>query len=359
MSPGMRTGFGLFLSAVLGLCSACCFGQTASATANPADNLPPHIKRLTWFGERADWSHDGKRILFVEKTFGDVFEVEVATGIIRPVTHHYPHHGYTRALYLANGDILLSGPQKFDPLNRRDARIQCWLWVLDKSRTKPAVCLGTKCSEGPAVSRKRMHIAWTHVSAQYPDELPNDTSRIYEADVEYENGVPKLVNQRLVIDSRDLPFKCTLETQNFVPPAEEQLTFSAYGYQGTEVCVVDLKTRQIRNISNAPGQYDEPEGIFPDGKFTLVECDAQNRLGPGHVDIWKLRMDGGGYTERLTYFSDFKGYKASNPVVSDDGRFIAFQLARSADEAGVGHGIFILDLQNAPNARPDPAQAGN
>src|SRR5512142_631378 len=82
---------------------------------SPVDHLPPQIKRLTWFGERADWSHDGKRILFLEKTFGDVFEVEIATGIIRPMTHHYTHYGYTRALYLANGDILLSGPDQFDP----------------------------------------------------------------------------------------------------------------------------------------------------------------------------------------------------------------------------------------------------
>ena len=45
---------------------------------NPAEHLPPHIKRVTWFGERADFSHDGKRILFVEKTFGDVYAVPEA-----------------------------------------------------------------------------------------------------------------------------------------------------------------------------------------------------------------------------------------------------------------------------------------
>jgi len=76
---------------------------------------PDHIRQLTHFGERADWSHDGKKILFVGRTFGDVYEVEVETGIITPVTHHYYHGGYTRALYLANGDILLSGPHQFNP----------------------------------------------------------------------------------------------------------------------------------------------------------------------------------------------------------------------------------------------------
>ena len=34
-------------------------------------------------------------------------ELELATKRIRNLTAHYPHHGYTRALYLTNGDIIL------------------------------------------------------------------------------------------------------------------------------------------------------------------------------------------------------------------------------------------------------------
>lgn len=310
----------------------------------PADELPPHIARATWFGERADWSHDGKRILFLAKTYGDVYEVELSTKIIRPVTHHYHHLGYTRALYLANGDILLSGPEAFDPKNPHVSRVQCYLYVLDKSLTRPPVPLGTKCSEGPAVSRTRLHLAWTHVSAQYPDEMPAGSSRMYEADLVYENGKPRLANQKLILDSRDLPFKCTLETQNFRPPDERELTFSAYGHQGTDVGGIDLVTKKVTNYSNAPDQYDEPEGMFPDGQYTLVECDRQNRKGANHVDMWKLKLDGSGQLERLTFFSDYSGYKASNAVISDDGRFMAFQMAKSRDPAGVGYGIFIFDL---------------
>jgi Tol biopolymer transport system component len=312
-----------------------------------ADDLPPWIAQVTRFGERADWSRDGKKILFLEKTYGDVFEVDLETRVIRPLTHHYYHLGYTRALYLSNGDILLSGPEAFDPRHPHESRVQCFLYVLDPRLNKPPVPLHTKCSEGPAVSRRRLHIAWTQVSAQYPGEMPPDTSRILEADIVYENGVPRLGNTRTVLDSRDLPFKCTLETQNFRPPDERELTFSAYGYQNTEVCGIDLTTRKVVNYSNAPGQYDEPEGIFPDGRHTLVECDRQNRRGPGHVDLWKLALDGSGQLERLTFFSDYPGYKASNGVISDDGRFLAFQMARANEPAGVGHGIFVLDLARA------------
>jgi hypothetical protein len=321
--------------------------EAANPEKHPAAELPPHIRRLTWFGERADWSHDGKRILFIEKTYGDAYEVEVATGIVRPVTHHYHHAGYTRALYLANGDILLSGAEAFDPKNPHVSRVQCFLSVLDKSLTKPPMPLGTKCSEGPAVSRKRMHIAWTHVSEQYAGEMPKGSSRMLEADIVYEGGRPKLAKQSVIIDSKDLPFKCTMETQNFRPPDEHELTFSAYGYQGTDACGIDLFTKKVVNYSNAANQYDEPEGIFPDGQFTLVECDRQNHKGSNFVDLWKLKLDGSGALERLTFFSDYSGYKASNGVISDDGRFLAFQMAKSRDPAGVGYGIFIYALEKA------------
>ena len=323
----------------------------SKAGESPADHLPPHISRLTGFGERADWSHDGKRILFLSKTFGDALELDLATRTIRNRTGHYPHHGYTRALYLSNGDILLSGPEQFDPKKIGEARVQCWLYVLEQSGTKPPVPLDTKCSEGPAVSRRRLRIAWTHVAAEYPGEMPAGSSRMQEADIVYEAGRPRLANQKIILDSRDVPFKCTLETQNYRPPHERELTFSAYGYQGTDVFGVDLTTKKITNYSNAPGQYDEPEGIFPDGEHTLVECDKQNLKGSGYVDLWKLKLDGSGVTERLTYFSDYPGYKASNPVVSDDGRFIAFQMSKSREAAGVGHGLFVLDLEKARTAK--------
>jgi hypothetical protein len=302
---------------------------------SPVDELPPHIRRVTWFGERADWSHDGKRILFLARTFGDAYEVELATGIIRPMTHHYPHAGYTRALYLANGDILLSGSRTFDPKDPWKSRHEdsAELWVLKKDLTGPAVALNEHCSEGPAVSRRTMRIAWTRHNA------------FTLAEVVYAGGTPRLADRRKILDAKDLPFKCGLETQNFRPPEEKELTFSAYGYQGTEVMGLDLQTGKVVNYSNAPNQYDEPEGIFPDGRHTLVECDRHCGKGPGNIDLYKLALDGSGRSERLTFFNDYPGYKASNPVVSDDGRTMAFQYAHSKDVAGVGHGILVFDLQ--------------
>lgn len=326
--------------------------QTATRPASPLDDLPPHITRLTWFGERADFSHDGKRVLFLSKTFGDVFEIELATRTIRPITLHYFHEGYTRALYLPNGDILLSGAREFDARNPWPSRNErAELWVLRKDLSGPPTALGEKCSEGPAVSRRQMRIAWTVDHGDYPERMPDGVSQMWTGDIVYRDGVPALADRRKVLDSRDLPFKAGLETQNFRPPDERELTFSAYGHQGTDVMGLDLETGQAVNYSNAPDQYDEPEGIFPDGRATLVECDRHDRRGSQYIDLYRLALDGSGRLERLTWFNDDRGYKASNPVVSDDGRFIAFQVARVGDPAGVGRGILIYDLQKAPAAR--------
>ena len=322
------------------LLTECLAGAASKAGVSPLDELPGYIQQVTHFGQRADFSHDGKRILFLEKTFGDVYEVELDTKIIRPMTHRYYHEGYTRALYLANDDILLSGARKFDANDPWASRSEnnAELWVLKKDLSGPPVPLGEKCSEGPAVSRRHMRIAWTQSGA------------FYMADIVYENGKPGLANRKKILDRRDLPFETGLETQNFRPPDEKELIFSAYGYQGTEVMGLDIETGKVVNYSQAPNQYDEPEGIFPDGKYTLVECDKHNRKGTQYIDIYKLALDGSARTERVTLFSNYAGYKASNPVVSDDGRYMAFQFAKRGDMAGVGRGILIFDLESYEKA---------
>ncbi|HZD06385.1 MAG TPA: hypothetical protein VE173_15850 [Longimicrobiales bacterium] len=311
----------------------------------PDRNLPPHITRLTWFGERADFSPDGQRVLFLSKTFGDVMEVEIATGIIRNLTARYPHHGYVRALYLANGDILVTGPVAFDPDQPGRARNESWMFVLDPESGEPPHPLGVKCAEGPAVSRTRMHVAWSYRAVQVPDQMAPGSSQIHEGDVVYVDGVPRLVNRRKLLDSEDFPFHVMLEPQNFRPPDERELIFSAYDYQGTEVFGVDLQTGEWRNYSNAPGVYAEPEGIFPSGDYTTVESDLHDPQGYDRADIYRLALDGSGRMERLTHFADVPTYRSSNPVISDDGRYMAFQMGRARVAAGTGYGIFLYDFR--------------
>jgi Tol biopolymer transport system component len=244
--------------------------------------------------------------------------------------------------------VLLSGSKTFSADNPLDARFRtAELWVLDKNLTKPAVPLGEFCSEGPAVSRRNLKIAWTVNHANQPDTLPEDAYQFWMAEVDYSGGTPHLANKRLILDNRDLPFTSAIETQNFVPPEEKELTFSASNFQGSEVMGLDLATGKVTNYSLAPDEYDEPEGIFPDGRSTLVESDRHSRKGSNNIDLYRLPLDGSGRFERITFFNQGGKFKASNPVVSDDGRFIAFQVPRVEALAGAGLGIYVLDLEAA------------
>ena len=359
------------LLVILAGCSTTDPARDAARPANaivsaPSDDLPPHITQLTHFGERAEWSHDGQRILFVEKTFGDVYELEVATGAIRLLTRHFYHEGFLRAMYLSNGDVLLFGPPEYDPDDPYASRWRnAQLWVLQVGRDEPPVPLGTEVFEGAAVSRTALRIVWMLGHEDYydtddllePRELPFGTKQFWMAEIDYSTGTPRLVDKRLILDSRDLSFEADIEPQAFRPPDEREIIFSAYRYnaieemgRNAEVMGLDLETGTVTNYTNSP-LYEEPEGIFPDGERTLVESDRHRGGGDGNIDLYELRLDGSGAMTRLTFFNDMPGYKASNPVVRDDGKYIAFQMARSADMPGVGHGLFLYDVERAAARR--------
>ena len=324
---------------------------------SPLDHLPSYIRKINDWGQRADFSLDSKKILFIEKTFGDVFEMDLATGVTRPLTHHYYHGGYTRALYLANGDILLSGCTDFDA---EDPQVNRWpkaeLWVLDKALTNAPVRLNMPCFEGPCVSRKHMRIAWTSEYRGNPDYAPREL-RIHCGDIVYDKGIPKLVNTKTVLSNVTHPYfekPVYIETQNFIADEKNKITMTLY--QIGAVSIVDLETGDINVVSTPAKQHNEAEGIFPDGKHTLVESSRQFQgKEPGkpiqHIDIWKLSLDGKETWERITHFTDYKGFKTSNPVVSDDGKYICFQMAKLGDPAGVGRGLFLLDIQAMEEAK--------
>lgn len=319
------------------------------AMGNPADHLPPHIRQLTNFGERAEFSHDGRTVFFLSKQFGDVMACDLASGRIRCVTQHFKHHGFNRVFVLWNDDLLLTGPDMaFDTTDkdaRKNARQHAKGFVLDKSFTKPPTPLGLTMLEGPAVSRTRPLIAWTHNT---DGDLRQ--SRISMGELVYENGVPKMKNVRQLVTAKDFPEgqrPKMLETQNFVPPGDKQLTLTAYQLEGTansEGYLLDLDTHALTNFTRSPEHYEEVEGVFPDGKSTTVERNGHLGKPWPLIDLWRAWFDGSKEPQRLTRFLDFPGYKAANPVISDDGTTMAFQLGISGDEAGVGYGIFLMDL---------------
>jgi len=307
----------------------------------PASELPANIESLTSFGQRAEWSLDGKYVYFVDRAGGEVYRVHIRNKRVEQLTDSTTRpegHGYYRVMSLSNGDLLLTcGP------SRRETTIYIW----DKNRSKSPVNLGVKINEGPAVSRETMKIAWTEKQ-----------ERIYLGEIVYNEGIPTITgkkeiisNDSVIVEGYKFP-KEMLEPQSFRPGKEHELIWSMYGFTSSglftsETMSYNEKTGEIQNLSNAPDQYDEPEGIFPDGEYTLTECDHHRKKGTGYIDIYKLKLDGNGedYT-RLTYFNETEGFRSSNPVVSDDGSMIAFQASRTGTDAGVGCGLYLMHLDD-------------
>lgn len=300
---------------------------------------------LTHFGERADISPDNREIAFMAKSFGDAFVIDLKTRAIRCLTCSIPGAAFLRVMHLSTGDYILIGAEKFTDIRTSRGRDN-ELWFLSRKPGSKPVRLNQKMSEGAAISKKSLLMAFSETSTQNA-ELPRGASRLIVAEVD--PAAQALKNKRVVYESPTNA--CTLEAQDFFDN-DRRMTFTCYEPEGkASVRTLELASGRTVNQSESIGSYNEVEGIFPDGLHTCVESDRQAILAgrPGlfrQIDIWKLRLDGTGKSfTRLTNFNDFEGWKASNPVVSTDGKFMAFQVARTADEAGVGYGIVLLRFQ--------------
>ncbi len=314
---------------------------------SPLDSLPKSMRVLTHFGERADFSPDNSRVAFMAKSFGDAFVIDLKTGVIRCLTCSVPGAAFLRIMHLSDGNYILIGPERFSDIRTSRSRDN-ELWFLSKEPSSRPVRLGQKMSEGAAISKRQLKMSWSETSSQFP-ELPRGYSRIVVADLAWSGGKLVIAGKRTVFESKDN--SCTAESQDFYDN-DQKLTFTCYRPKGLGgVMSLDLNSGQVTDLSQADAIYNEVEGIFPDSKYTLVESSKQvETLGGQHgsrqIDIWKLRLDSGGKDfVRVTHFNDYEGWKASNPVVSTDGRLLAFQVARAADEAGVGYGLILLSLR--------------
>jgi hypothetical protein len=316
----------------------------ARKQGNPLEALPPNVEVLTRFGERADISPDNRRVAFMAKSFGDAFVIDLETRTIGCLTCNLPGAAFLRVMHLATGDYLLIGPERFQDVHTSRERDNELWWLAARLGAKP-MKLGQKMIEGAAVSKTSTKIGFAIGHLQDPSIAEGATALVV-AELDLSGASPRIANRRLV--HRSPTPACSLEAQDFFDH-DTKMTFTCYEPEGkASVWTLDLRTGETVNQSASIGFYNEVEGIFPDGQHACVESDRQSREygdGPSfrNIDIWKLRLDATGLDfTRLTHFNDHEGWKASNPVVSTDGRFMAFQVARTADEAGVGYGILLM-----------------
>ena len=189
-----------------------------------------------------------------------------------------------------------------------------------------------------------MKIAWSNTRGQYPDRFKEGESAIYTADIVYEAGKAKLTNEKEILRANGPD--CTLEAQDF-RKNDSEIIYTGYRSPFADVFGIDLNTKKTTVYRKIAGEYNEVEGIFPDGEYTLVESSREQlEHNSNYIDIWKLKLEPSSTDfTRVTHWGEYRGYKASNPVVSSDGKRMAFQSARSKDPAGVGYGIYLMKVQ--------------
>ena len=360
---GVRARAGItraVLGALAGLgLAACGAPEVAFRDGSPLDALPEYVTPLAELGAvvRPAWSADGRRFLYLDALVGDVFEFDLETRTARPRTAHFPHHGFTRAHYLANGDLLLCGPASVDPGDSEQGRWNAEFWLLPAAGDRPAQPLGERCYEGPAVARGSMRIAW--VRTDLPERMLTARSELWTGIVDPNDGAPRIVEARRLAGRSDFFGLGMLEPQDFRPPDETELLFTAYAWRGGEAMGVELETGEIRNYSRSPW-YEEIEGVMPDGRHALVEREFTLRMEPeGAIDLWLLRLDGSGESVRLTHFSEYRGFGANNPVVSPDCRTMLFALREQGGAHGNSAGLLTYDLARSPRVPPDSCAAGS
>jgi hypothetical protein len=330
---------------------------------HPFDDLPAHIELVADFGARPDWSPDGTKLLFLDDgPLGKVWTVDLADGELMEVTAHLDGPGFTRAQYLSNGDILLCAPMS-GPLPEPDrpeaGRFTATMSVLPAPFDGEPQQLGIPCWEGMVASDHTLQIAWNRSDIDYTatdlaERVIFGVSEIWTGTLHIDDdGRYYLLDVDMVVDRAEISPIAVLEVENFRPPADDELLFTAYAYEGGQLMGVHRDSGEITNYSQNP-LFVEGAGVAADGSFALVEHDLESTAIPTELDVWWLSLDGESRWERLTFFNAYRdrNFYASNPSVSPDGQRFAFQLSINEDVEGEGDGILVYDLGavNLPDA---------
>lgn len=322
---------------------------------SPADHLPSYVRQVLDKGMRPDWSPDGRKLVYLDAPLGDVWRLNLRTGKKRNLTKRLDAHGFLRAHHLPSGDLVLCGPDhEVDRSEEEPGRFESRLWVLQRP-FKKLTLLGPSCWEGIAVSRRTDRIAWNESTIDFtsPDEqFLVGKSEIWTGDITRgKRGTPRLRQVKRVATRADFDTTIApIEVQDFRGRQEHELILTAYGALTGEVYGIDLRTGATTNYTGYSPFYEEAEGTARSGRHVLVERDLMVNPIPGTLDLWVLALDGSAAYRRLTHFNRYRGYGASNPVISPDDRKVAFQLSVADGAEGEGAGIFVLHFGRALTA---------
>lgn len=315
---------------------------------NILDNPPMFHEKLCDHGARPYWSPDGKRIVFVERAYGDVHEIDVATRKVTNLTGDKGnYHSFLRALFLPTGDYLLIGPKSFE--HHFESRYnQSELWFMDRDAKRPPQPLGLKIFEGIGISATGNRITYSRHGGHDPAIGSPDHYECYVSEIEIGKDGAKIIGTRPIY--RGLSGRRP-EPQDFRNEDTEVIMADYIGPRDrsgpwkTVTRGINLKTLDVTTYIDEEMTHNECEGIFPDGEHISLEssCDLVDQFPP--IDLWKLKLDGSQRRVRMTRMFESPPWRASNSNVSPDGKWLAFMVNTFTSEPGFGMGLGLLDLE--------------
>jgi len=302
--------------------------------------LPPYIRKVQDYGQRAELNDDGSKLLYVTKRKGEVEELDLKTGEVTTIsTFPRPDNvGFFRAYYLANGDyLLIGGKARQDP--------SFWWLSADRQRYHH---MGERVAEGAAISPTEMKLVWTRTAQEV----------FRTADIEFnEEGLPEFVNSRAIlgideslaaIPEYEAGRRTYFEPQSLLPSDPDVLVYTHYATKPytAETLTFNMRTGEI--IHQTPGEiYGEAEGVlFTDEPLVMLESSHLRTDEDYGNDIVLLKLDGTGeHHWRLTHLARGVIFSATNPTSSENGEWVAFQAANNHNAgAGSGRALYVMDL---------------
>ena len=352
--------------------------KTPNSTQIDYLTAPFRQERILDWGDRPDWSHDGRRIIFTKDdiTDGPAYEIDVATRKVRCLTCALGKNQFvTRIFHLPDDSFLIeASPNMESGSGGGGGAMKTQLFWMAKTLGRPTP-LGTGAMGDIAIAPSAnadgsVNIAWARPKGA---------------------GL-HLVMGKLHHDKRTARLADISELYDYQPGQAGEASFpEAYDFMDNgksvlfwtvemktlngEMYKADIATGLVSRVYATPSHNETH--LFPDERFGLEESNrlsdpdgpyrGVSGLGEGAIEMF-LRMRGEKDAARLTASNSDKGFdvfvvtmdgksrrmltnvstsgaQAHQSVVASDGRRIAFAVkgpegGPSADPVGIYIGTF-------------------
>ena len=360
------------LTAILPLTAA----PAATAKDTKIDYLtdPFHQERLLDWGNRPNWSPDGRRIAFTKDDLVDspAYEIDVRTKKVRCLTCKFGETQFvTRIFYLPDNSFLIEAApgMKGGSGGAADATRTQLFWM-SKSLAHP-VSLNSGAMGDIAIARApnadgSINLSWSRPSATGLD--------LTVARLVRDGRTARLADMQAVYSYRPgQPGPASFpEAYDFIDGGRSVMFWTTeMAALDSEMYKVDIATKAVSKVYATPSHNETH--IFPDERYGLEEAnihsdpDGPYRGISGHIrpgveqilrfkgeshaaeiaaansgkgfDIFVITMDG--KSRRALTNVSRSGAQAHQSTVSPDGRRIAFAIKDPSGKSGHQAGLYI------------------